>query len=305
MIGLAPIAQFSIKELAMRHSILLASLLLLIAPSPWLRAQIKLPVYDGDAGTLQKVRFEEATVASDFQHGRLVRVSMNEAGDSIQGTLVRADRKNGRVYVRTEPGSPPRAFDIKQIKKIEKGVIRDVAFGGDVVRPEIQQLVIYNGVKKTVAYTAPTLSPGEIERLNELALAENESAQIEYLSGTEARVLENALALQAAQRKAQELANELTWRQLGQFPYPYRLLPGGAYFGAVQSGTGAEALAYPWPGNPSLGTSPLLVQVGPVPNVSIDPGSRTAARQKLLVAQGFGVYEQGGLIAVIAQDTTK
>src|SRR5207249_2492668 len=116
-----PVALFPIEEAVMRHSIVFASLLLLTWTSGRLTAQVRLPVVDDDRAALKNVHFEEAAAPFDLRHGRLVRVNMNSEGKTVEGILVRVDNKNGRVYVRTEPGSPPRAFDVKHIQKIEKG----------------------------------------------------------------------------------------------------------------------------------------------------------------------------------------
>ena len=157
----------------MRIRLAIAVALALVAPH-FASAQIKLPVYDEGSSTLKNVVFEDAVNAGDFQHGRLVRVAMNGSSkDTVEGILVRVDRKNDRVYVRTRPGAAPDAFSVKNIKKIEKGVIREVNFHGEAIYPEISQMVVYNGGKKTVTYNAPTLSASEIARLSEIETAEN------------------------------------------------------------------------------------------------------------------------------------
>jgi ribonucleoside-diphosphate reductase alpha chain len=51
-----------------------------------------------------------------------VRVTLTGQKEPIQGILVRTDGKSGRIYVRTEPGAPPRVFAEKDIAKIEKAL---------------------------------------------------------------------------------------------------------------------------------------------------------------------------------------
>ncbi len=42
-----------------------------------------------------------------------------------------------------------------------------------------------------------------------------------------------------------------------------------------------------------------------VPNITVDESARTAARQKLLLVQSAGVYEQGNLVAIIVPESAK
>jgi len=69
-------------------------------------AQIKLPIFNEGSDNVKNVVFADAGEARDFQHGRLVRVTLK--GEAVRGTLVRVDGKSGRIFVRTQPGSPPR-----------------------------------------------------------------------------------------------------------------------------------------------------------------------------------------------------
>jgi hypothetical protein len=251
------------------------------------RAQIKLPIYEEDTATLKKVVFEEASARGDFQHGRMLRVTLNGADEkTIKGTLVRIDKQKGRIYLRTEPGAAPRAFAEKDIKRIDKGVIREVGYKQDVTQAEIQPLEIINGNKRTVAYVAPTLSPGERDQLFRLEAAQNELARLEALSERELRVLDTDIAIQAQYQKTQELLNLLLWK-----------------YNAVGALPGSSA---PW-SNQLFASLPSAIRQGPTvfPTLPLATDTLTKARQNLLVAQSHAIFERGTLVAVVTDDNEK
>ncbi len=291
----------------MRPHILLVALVMLFASSTWVDAQIKLPVFEDERPGLKNVVYKDASGAGDFQHGRLVRLTMN--GDStVKGILVRTDRKNGRVFVRTEAGAAPVIVSVKDVKKMEKGVIREVSFDDDVYQPEIQQLVIFNSGKKSVRYIAPTLSSGEMARLTEMEAAENELARLEYLASVEERVLENDVAMQAAQRRTQELISQILWRQMAPSAYNANVPPTGVYVGSSQANSGQPFVAEPWPNFPNFGATPLpFVRMGAAvfPRLPVSSDALVSARRNFMVAQNFAIFERGRLVAVIAEEPTK
>ena len=205
-----------------RSTVSLALLLLAIYPMS-VRAQVKLPVFDDVKEKSKAVVFQDATAPDDYRHGNRLRVTLN-GGTQINGILVRTSPNKQQIYVRTQPGSPPRAIALSDIKRVEKGVIKEVGFAGDVTVPEIQELVIYNGAKRTVTYRASTLSSSELSQLGDLEAAENEMARLEFLTGLEERVLKNDIANQREQRKTRELVNQLLVQRLNYDPYEYGVL---------------------------------------------------------------------------------
>ena len=296
----------------MRPTLLAASLVLFASIPGWVHAQVKLAIFDEDKSALQNVVFQEASARADYQHGRVLRITLN--GDKqIKGVLVRTDRKNNRIFVRTEPGSPPRAIPVADIKAVEKGVIRQVNYTGDVTLPEIQRLVIQNGGRRTVTYNAPTLSPGEITRLNELEIAENELTRLEDLQHGQLRLEERVLAAEVAvldeQRRTHELVNQMLWRQLAPSAYSIYLPVDSVYMGTTQYYPGQAMFAMPWMTNPLLTAAMPMPVVRPAQSVTtrviVAPEAITSARRTVLAAQSHVIFENRELVAVIIDEPGK
>jgi len=208
---------------------LLASVVVGVALLPgWAQAQIKLPIYEEDTGVLSKVVFEEASQRGDFRHGKLLRVTLNGSGEkTVKGILVRVDKQKGRIYLRTEPGAMPIAFAEKDIKRIDKGVIKEVSYAKDYAQPEIQPVVFLNGSRRTISYNAPTLSPGEKSYLLRMEAVENEMGRLESLAERQEQVLETDIAIQAEHRRTQELINSMLWKYNEPFAWRNKALPWG------------------------------------------------------------------------------
>jgi len=198
---------------------MLAAVLMVIVLIPsWSQAQIKLPIYEEEKGEIQKVVFKEATQRGDFQHGKLLRVTLADGDRVLKGVLVRVDPRTGRIFLRTTPGAMPIAISEKEIRKIDKGIIKheiqEASYKQeDVTLPEIRQFTIYNGMRRTVNYQAPTISPSEIARLAEFEAAENEMLKISFLAEKEKQVLETDMAIQKAQLDNQDIVNNLLYKQ--------------------------------------------------------------------------------------------
>lgn len=170
----------------MRYS-LVAMVLLAFTPA-WVQAQVKFPVFDESEGNPKNVVFKDATDHADYQHGRLLRVTLNGGSNpTVKGILVRTDSNKRLIYLRTQPGAPPHAIAVSEIKRIEKGVIKEAADSSDVAAPEIWQTVIFNGNIRRVSYAAPTLSTSELKVLSDFKTAENDLANMEFLAPARAR----------------------------------------------------------------------------------------------------------------------
>lgn len=266
------------------------------------------------SGSIRPVVFEKANADRDLQHGRLVRISMNGSEQPIEATVVRSDAKN--VYVRTEPGAPPRALARKDIKSVEKGMqgvvtkdgIRLAATATEVRNDEIQPIEIVNGTRRSVTYLAPTLSPGERSALISLQTAENEVARLEALAVRDTAVLDNTLAIQSAQRRIQELLWLQLARQPSFIPYDYDITVYGPVWG-----WGMGNRTFGWGGYPAAlpsVTVPPAVVTPPVitpttvdtPKALVAPEALTKARQDLAMAQGRAIFEQGHLVAIVVDD---
>jgi hypothetical protein len=274
----------------------------------WAQAQIKLPVYAEDKANSKNVVFQEATRRDDFQHGKMLAVTLTGAKEPVRGVLVRVDRTNGRIYLRTKPGSAPRAISESEIKRVEKGVIQEAAFKGDVTAPEIEPFVIYNGARKTVSYLAPTLSPGEIARLRELEAAENEMARLESLATLERRVLETEIAIQTGQEKMLNLVTDLLWKQQGPTANSPMFAPFGTYPLFVGFPSVQQIVYDQWPSSTNFAAASLpMVRQGTtaIPNTSPTADSLGKARQSYAAAQRNAVIEDGRLIAVITENQDK
>jgi hypothetical protein len=282
----------------MRCCILLTVLCFLAAAPSALHAQIKNAIFDENKDQLKNVTYKEATTGSDFRHGKLMKVTMND-NSTVTGTLVRVDRTNDRLYVRTAPGAMPKAIALNDIKRVDKAVIKQVNFEGDASYPEIQQTVIYNGLRKSVSYVAPSLSPSETARLNELAAAENEVARLEYATRQEDVLRDADFDLQLEQRRTQEILNHLLWRQFevgGYFTVPR--------FDPLYGGYNPTSAAFPWPVAPAIGPyAPIATTQAVVVNrTPISYETVAKARQNLVALQSRAIVENGQVIAVIAED---
>ena len=202
----------------MRRSTLVVSLFALAMSPGWSLAQITLPVFDPqqDGGKTQKMTFEDAKKSSDFRHGALLRVTLND-DSKVEGTLVRVDRKATRLYIRTEPGALPRAISQKEIKKVEKATregIRPAGTREDAVTAEIQQVTIRNGASQSVHYFASNLSPEERRSLQELEDAENEFARIDRLHAHQNAIVDTEAAIQNERLTSHHLINDLLRQQV-------------------------------------------------------------------------------------------
>lgn len=281
----------------MRPILLTAAFLFATGPA-W--SQIKYPIFDESGGKVQNVVFEEATQHSDYQSGKLLRVTLKN-DTTVKGVLVRTDPVKKTIYLRTRPGALPQAVPVNDVKRIDKGVIKQVSTTRDVDTPEIQELVIYNGASRRVAYSAPTLSPSEHALLGEMAVAENNLARLEQLASVQQQVLANDVALQTEQVKARELGNQLLAQQVLFNVYRsfYEYTPGrsaGAVAGAAEA---AAALA-----NEPLSALPLIVRSGPsvFPELPITLAPLAKARQDYLTLRNQAVFENGHLVAVIVAE---
>jgi hypothetical protein len=259
--------------------------------------------------------FQPASMTEDLQHGRLLEITLKGQG-KIKGTLVRAT--GDQVFLRTEPGALPRAIAKKDVEKIAKGTkyalskddIKLVGTESDVVEPEIQVIEISNGRKRTVRYSGPSLSSGERSMLFNLQTAENELADLELTASRQEQILENALAIQAEQKKSQELLNRyqellnvyLTQRSLAAVP-GY-----GPFFGTSNSATDYASSTYGYYGiygPPSAANNnsppPSIIQQGPIftPTIVAPPDSLARARQNLALAQSQAVFENNRLVAMV------
>jgi len=281
----------------MRTLIAASLTLFAILPSA-AQAQIKLPVFTDEKARFENVSFQEATLRDDFQHGRVMRITLKSDKDNpIKGVLVRTDRKNDRIYVRTEAGATPRAIALNDIHAIEKGVIRNVSDDRrEFTMPEIQTLEIYNGLRRSSTIVAPTLSSSEIARLQEYEAAANEMARVDALTRLEERTLENEVAMQEQQRRVQELITYMMWRRVWTLDY----LPHQGIFldPLVFAALNRQVL---------VGPAPVVVQPAAVAPTAttrvrlIDAETVAAARKRYVAAQSYVLIENGRLIAVLDQ----
>ncbi len=210
----------------MRVALLTSPLLVLLVALPPASAQIKLPVFDPDApaADVRNVAFEPAKERGDFRHGALLQITLND-GSKVRGTLVRADNKSKKLYVRTEPGAAPRGIAQQEIKSVEKGVrapkdgVRPAGFQGEVVEPEINRIVIYNGLQQQVRYSQQALSPGERSVLRELEEAENELNRLEASSQAYAETSEAEIGILRERYRSHALINAMLVHQLTNIPW--------------------------------------------------------------------------------------
>jgi hypothetical protein len=178
-------------------------------------AQIKVLPWDPDADKEQVkgVSFVDIAAPSDYQHGALVSVTLKN-NDRITGTLVRSDRRDKKLYIRTRPGEPPMAVSVDNISKIQKGVREmkkkgkgGVGFAGltqrAVIEAEIHPVTIHHGTEETIIqYSAPTLSREEQKALMSLEAAENEMARVNNLMAMRTVYLHQERMLQMRQAEA-------------------------------------------------------------------------------------------------------
>lgn len=239
---------------------------------------------------------------------------MDADKEPIDGILVRSDAKKGVIYVRTKPGVPPRSFAVSDIKRIEKGVIRTVGFSSDVTIPEIRQLVIYNGSKKTITYIAPTLSPAELDQLGELESTENELERLEYQSRSEQRTLLDAQAVKSSERATREIANEFLRQYLANRMNYLDAPPTGVQVWAPTTYYGhyGQTIVFDRKQDDAVVAALSILRAGsPVEEEkTIEPVKSTvpasaleSARRNYIAARARAVYENGQLVAVFVKDS--
>jgi hypothetical protein len=257
--------------------------------------------------------FQPASLKEDLQHGRLVEITVKGQG-KINGTLVRV--AGDQLFVRTEPGALPRAIAKKDVEKIEKGTkfalskdnVKLVGTESDVLEPEIQALEIYNGKKRTVRYSGPALSSGERSMLFNLQTAENELAEVELMADRQNQVMENALAIQAEQKKSQELLNR--YQESLNLYLNQRSIAAisgvGAFFGSSNTPLGYVSPYYGFYGTnvPNTSIPPNIIQPGLIttPSIVAPPDSLARARLNLALAQSHAVFERDRLVAMVVAE---
>lgn len=285
-----------------------------------IQAQIKLPVFDPDRELQgsKEVTYKPATEARDFRHGAMMALTMTN-DTRMNGTLVRVDRKNHRLFIRTEAGAVPVAVNEKDIKKVEKATyaIRPVGSADDlVIQPEIQKVVIYNGSVPSVSYIGSSLSPSEQTYLRGLEEAENEMMRLQGVMNSKTSVLSTEVAVQAERRRYAELVNLMLQKQnwnLGSLPppnawgSPYDRMSGGFGMGYGFNPSGIYQLA----GllgvtsassntvSASYDQKDLLAVAMPTPQ---DAMNLRQARDNFAAAERGMLFEDGRPVAVIFKE---
>jgi hypothetical protein len=272
-------------------------------------AQIKAGRFEPDASNAPLVK--EANHADDFKHGNRLVISKND-GSRVVGTLVRVDRKNKRLFLRTEPGEPPVAVQNDEVKKAEKIMIRPVVGGSEAEKadnqPEIHRMVIYQGAGSSVHYFGPSLSLGEKTNLAQLEIAENEMAGLQALAVLNGQYVQDERALEAQRRQAQETyyqAQGSLYRVAvaGGFNYSGWGYPGYYSLGAYYGGGGSTSTYITPPDTANEGVFKTTFATTLANSVS--PEAIAKARQNLALAQRNAVYEDGRMVAVLYEEPRK
>jgi hypothetical protein len=303
------------------------------------RGQIKLPIYDPDESpaTAKGVSFEPATQKIDFKHGTLLRVTTKD-NRVVRGTLVRVDKPGQKLYIRTEPGTPPVAVAFNDIKtegdqaKVERGMvevarkpapgspIKQVEFVRErVVQPEISAITLEEGPARSSFYTSNVLSPGERTALAELSQAEREVARLEVLAMVRAAEMGTENAMVTEKLRTQQLLN-LGLAQQIYFSFPYSYGYTYPYASGYGFGTSAATIAASpfygryggWGGawnspTPDYSIGAATAAAGTQPTTPQKSGTEALAltealakaRERLNVAQTRAVIEDGQVIAVV------
>jgi len=299
----------------------IVGVIILLTSSRLVQAQIKLAVFDAEEETKSKIKgvaFEDAKKADDFKHGNLLQLTLKD-NSRVVGTLVWADKKNKRLYLRRGTGMPPQPFDEKQITKVQKGVkeakgkkqkgkneIIPAALApapAVVNQPEILRITEINGNLTTVRYYAPELSPGEKMQLHDMEAAENQAARTQYLMsqildsvGNQAQMLRYQQLLAAKQAEIMTIyATEQSWLS-SYSPYYATDFFGGAQPGTMYSqsyaGTGGIL-----GGNSSAGATVSSMDSLIAKSLALE-ATLEKANRALTTARSHGLYDGGELIAV-------
>lgn len=242
------------------------------------RAQIKLPVFDQETDVKGPV-WKPASTVADYKHGTFVRVTRTKGDGPILGTLVRVDRKGKRLFVRSEPGEPPVAVSQKDIKNVESSEIRPAGWG-QPGQAEIHKVVIYNGPRMTVHYYTISLSPGERKLVTELEEAENELARLQHQLDFRERDQELDTAIRAERHRSHDLMNQMLTNQILA---SYLFGPPYGSFHSLNINHNQWDAGRPLP--------------PPIP-----PDTLKKARERVEVALGRAVYEDGRIVAVVVSD---
>ena len=268
-----------------------------------LQAQIKLPVFDPNLvdtpQAIKGVAFQPANEVSDFRHGTLMSLTLKN-DTKVTGTLVRVDRKNKRIFLRTQPGAAPVAYAETDLKNVDKGIYKDP--GGirpaadaspNVIQPEITRQVIVNGNQRTVTYYSNVVSPGEREALEQMAKAENDLILLEGAVDQRQMAIQRELAMKDEMLKTQkninmalELINSIQPLYISEDEQSYPL---------VMLNPHKTVLAYLPPVVPS-GVN--IIESIP----TVNPEAVTKAREAVRISMNRGIYEDGRIIAVVLDE---
>jgi hypothetical protein len=232
-----------------------------------------------------------------LKHGMKLVINLTDKS-SVRGTVVWADSSADYVLLRTTPGAAPKKILGKNIADITR--IRLTGDDGKARpdEPEIHEVTVINGTQKTVRYFAPTLSPQERSKLEDMESASNETARVESLLSMTNQALRAELQAAREQNVAQQRQNALLASQLywlsggpyygGYYPAPY----GGYYPGYSGYNLGA--------GGGGSAPSGKLMETVLTKEIALTKELAKLQRNQTQV-QGAGLYEDGRLVAVTVE----
>lgn len=237
-------------------------------------------------GKVVKVKETPAATGEKLSHGMRLVLTMNDK-TSVSGTVVWADDEADYLLLRVKPGTPPRKILGKNIADVVR--IRLTSDSGNVLPddPEIHTVTMENGAR-TVKYFAPTLSPGEKARLADLEMAENETAQTEYMMSLALQTMREET--QTARERSISRAKRNEWMNVDLYWYA-----SGPYYYA-------RFLNYGYPGYGSGYSAPASTVTETVLTKDITLANKLAKlRRDLAQMQNQGLYDNGRLVAVLTE----
>jgi hypothetical protein len=190
----------------------------------------------------------------------------------------------------------------KDVDSIELGLVADGT--KPAIDPEIQAIEFINGSRRTVTYSAPSLSPGEMSILQNLQDAETELARLEQARDRENQVIDNAVSLQSEQLRTIALRNHYQGLMNAYFGRMAQRTTYWSWWDPDYAVSGLNGWQSPNWGLYYSRPQPNVIEAGPpivMPTITPVPQDSLAkARQNVLALRGQTVYEQNRLVAVVS-----
>jgi hypothetical protein len=241
-------------------------------------------------------KIKQPAADESLKHGMKVTLNLTDK-TSVSGTVVYADNSADYLLLRTTPGALPKKILGKNIADITRIRLTSDSGSTKADEPEIHEVTIINGTRKSVRYFAPALSAQERAKLTELENTDNEIARIEDVLRLTNQALKDEVRAAREQTIAMERQNallrtQLYWLSAGPYYGGYYPTPYGGYYPTFGPYTPV--------GSSGPAVSTRLLETALTKETTLT-SQLAKLRQSQSQLQSAGLYEDGRLVAVAVE----